>query len=137
MILLLFRLDAGSAPQLCQSSSAIFGVTVAIKISLAMPMGPSCIGVRRSSEDGVYCYHVSESYPPGHVDNVFLWRTLDGYFGMITALNGERSIRFDEYNNWTLLKNDLLRCLHEELQCPAFDEDRLRPPLLRRFQDFR
>jgi len=79
-----------------------------------------------------------EAYPSGQVDKVILWRTLDGYFGAITFQNGRPPISFEGYNYWSLLKNDLTICLHEELQCPEFDEgSRLRPPLLRRFQDFR
>ncbi len=101
-------------------------------------MPASCITVRRSSEDGVYSYHVAEAHPAGQVDKVILWRTLDGYFGEITYQNGGPSIPFDGYNNWSLLKNDLMIYLYEELQCPEFDEgSRLRPPLFRRFQDFR
>ena len=101
-------------------------------------MPASCITVRRSSEDGVYSYHVAEAHPAGQVDKVILWRTLDGYFGSITFQNGGLSIPFDGYNNWSLLKNDLMIYLYEELQCLEFDEgSRLRPPLFRRFQDFR
>ena len=101
-------------------------------------MPTSCITVRRNSQDGVYSYPVAEAHPSGQVDKVILWRTLDGYFGEITFQNERPSISFDGYNNWSLLKNDLMICLHEELQCPEFDEgSRLRPPLLRRFQDFR
>jgi hypothetical protein len=98
----------------------------------------TCIAVRRSMGDGLYTYHVAEAYPPGQVDKIFLWRTLDGYYGEITLQKGGESIRFDGYNHWSILKNDLMICLQKELQCPEFDEDsRLRPPLLRRYRDFR
>ena len=94
-------------------------------------MPTSCITVRRSSEDGVYSYHVAEAYPSGQVDKVILWRTLDGYFGAITFQNGRPPISFEGYNYWSLLKNDLTICLHEELQCPEFDEgSRLNRPCL-------
>jgi hypothetical protein len=85
-------------------------------------MPTSCITVRRSSKDGVYSYHVAEAHPPGQVDEVILWWTLDGYFSAITLQNGRPSIPFDAYNNWSLLKNGLMIFLHEELQCPEFDE---------------
>jgi hypothetical protein len=92
-------------------------------------MPTTCITVRRSIEDGLYTYYVGEAYSPGQVYKVFLWRTLDGYFGEITL---------DGYNHWGILKNDLMICLHKELQCPEFDEDSpLRPPLFRQYQDFR
>jgi hypothetical protein len=38
-------------------------------------------------------YHVAEAYPQGEVDNVLLWRTLDGYLGAITFQTG-RVINF-------------------------------------------
>jgi hypothetical protein len=106
-----------------------------------MPLGATTTGpltVRRSSQDGVYCYHVGEAYPPGQVDKIFLWRTLDGYFAEIIYQTGQRSTPFEGYNNWSLLKNDLMIWLHQELRCPEFDEaSRLRPPLLRRYEDLR
>ena len=126
--------------------TALFAVPVSggtvrvtsIGVSEETAMPTSCITVRRNSQDGVYSYHVAEAHPSGQVDKVILWRTLDGYFGEITFQNERPSISFDGYNNWSLLKNDLMICLHEELQCPEFDEgSRLRPPLPRRFQDFR
>jgi hypothetical protein len=101
-------------------------------------MPTSCITVRRSSEDGFYNYHVAEAYPPGQVDRVILWRTLGGYFGAITYQKGEPSISFEGYTSRGRLKSDMMTCLYDELQCPEFDENsQLRPPLLRRFQDFR
>jgi hypothetical protein len=54
-------------------------------------MPTTCITVRRSMEDGLYTYHVVEAYPLGQVDKVFLWRTLDGYYGEITLQKGGES----------------------------------------------
>ncbi len=68
----------------------------------------SCITVRRSSEDGVYSYHVGEAYASSQVAKVILWRTFAGYFGEITCQRGGSPIAFDGYNNWSLLKNDLM-----------------------------
>ena len=94
--------------------------------------------VRRTTEKGVYVYHVAEAYPRGHVDKVMLWRTDRGYFAEITNLKGAPSISFDEYSRWGEIKSDLMRCLHEELEYPEFDEESaLRPPLLRRAPDDR
>jgi len=55
------------------------------------------ITVRRTSENGVYTYHVAEAYPPGQVDKVVLWRAPRGYFGEITLRKGAPSIPFDAY----------------------------------------
>jgi hypothetical protein len=94
--------------------------------------------VRRTTENGVYVYHVAEAHPQGQVDKVALWRTDRGYFGEITLREDADSIVFDEYPEWGKLKRDLITCLHEELQCPEFDEySELRPPLLRRLPDAR
>jgi hypothetical protein len=94
------------------------------------------ITVRRSSRDGVDSYHVGEADPEGPVDMVVLWRTVDGYFGEITFRDRRPSVSLDQYNHWSLLKNDLTIWLHDRLRCPEFnDESRLRPPLFCR--DFR
>ena len=73
-------------------------------------------------------YHVGEAYPPGRVDKVTLWRTPDGYFGLITPKGGH-SIPFENYPSWGSIKSDLVRCLREELECPEF-ERQLGPPFL-------
>jgi hypothetical protein len=40
--------------------------------------------IRRTTENGVYVYHVAEAHPQGRVDKVMVWRTGRGYFGEIT-----------------------------------------------------
>ena len=96
----------------------------------------SPLTVRRTTEKGVYVYHVGETHPQGQVDKVMLWRTDRGYFGEITHVKRVPSITMDEYPSWGELKRDLMTCLHEELKYPEFDdESEFRPPLLRRVSD--
>ncbi len=102
-----------------------------------LPVATSSIKVRRSTENMIDTYHIAEAYPAGRIDEVILWRTPDGYFGIITQ-KGARPIPFENYPSWREFKNDLMACLHEELQSPEFDnESQLSPPFLRRSPDAR
>jgi len=81
------------------------------------------IKVQRSTEDGVEIYHVAEAYPAGQIDQVTVYRGMTGYSAKITRQKSAPPVTVGIIPTWGQFISDLKTHLHEELQCPYFDQE--------------